>query len=452
MSLGDVAQAVGGVLTGDDREILGVSTDSRTIHSGELFVALHGPSFNGHRFVDDALSTGAAGVIVDEPVATILATVRVPDTKVALGRLALHWRSKFDIPVIGVTGSNGKTTVKEMLGAILGVDRVGLITEGNLNNEIGVPLTLLRLRDKHRFAVIEMGMNHAGEIDYLSRMARPAVAVITNAAPAHLDGLGNVEAVAKTKAEIFAGLGSAGIAVINGDDRFAPLWRAQAGTPYCIQFGLGDDADVTGEYTLGPRQTELSISTETGTVAVRLPLPGAHNVMNALAATAAVLPLGIGLEQVRAGLESMPPIPGRLQLRRGLHGATIYDDTYNANPESVRVAIDVLAKVRGQRLLVLGDMAELGEAEIKWHRNAGRYAEQRGIEQLFALGPLSEAAVDAFGRRARHFGDVESLVRALRDELNDRTTVLVKGSRCMGMEIVVAGVVAPDDETGGGLH
>lgn len=445
MRLHEVATAVDGRLVGSDIMIEGVSTDTRAMHSGDLFIALRGPHFNGHRFIEEAKRHHAAGVLIDEPVETGVNAVRVEDTKTALGELAAHWRAKFDIPVIGVTGSNGKTTVKQMIGTILNTKGDTLITAGNLNNEIGVPLTLLRLRDTHRYAVIEMGTNHVGEIDYLSRMTRPTIAVITNAAAAHLEGLGDIDTVAEAKGEIFNGLDDAGVAVINADDAYAPFWRRLTAPRRCLQFALHNEADVTAEYELGAETSRLRMRTFAGDIDVILPLPGAHNVANALAATCAVLAAGVGLAPIRDGLAAMAPVTGRLQRLAGIRGAIVYDDTYNANPASARVAIDFLSQTRGKKLLVLGDMAELGAKQAALHRDIGDYAREHDIDKLFALGPLTAETVAAFGSRGTHFEDHEALIHALRDELCEGATVLVKGSRCMHMERVISQIMQQAD-------
>lgn len=453
MRLREVAKAVDGSLVGSDIMIEGVSTDTRALRSGDLFVALRGPHFDGHRFIEEAGRNQAAGILVDEPVETNLNTVRVADTKAALGELAAHWRAKFHIPVIGVTGSNGKTTVKQMIGAILNANGNALITAGNLNNEIGVPLTLLCLRETHRYAVVEMGTNHVGEIDYLSRLTRPTIAVITNAAAAHLEGLGDIATVAEAKGEIFNGLNDDGIAVINADDAYAPFWRQRAAPRRCLHFALHHGADVTAEYELGDETSRLRVRTFAGDSDVLLRLPGLHNVANALAATCTVLAAGVGLEQVQHGLATMVPVPGRLQRRKGIRGAIVYDDTYNANPASARVAIDFLSQTTGKKLLVLGDMAELGEQQAALHRDIGDYARDHDIDRLFALGPLSAETVQAFGSRGTHFEDQDALIHAIRDELDEGITVLVKGSRCMHMERVISQIMQQNDIVSrGGVH
>ena len=453
MRLNEVAKAVNGKLVGEDVVITGVSTDTRALQKGDLFVALRGPHFDGHQFLNEALLSKAVGALIDQSTETDLSTVHVLDAKKALGQLAAHWRAKFDIPVIGVTGSNGKTTVKEMIGAILSVKSETLVTVENLNNEIGVPLTLLRLRDAHRYAVIEMGTNHIGEIRHLSRITHPTVALITNAAPAHLEGLRNMEIVAEAKAEIFDGLDDNGVAVINADDPFASFWRQRAAPRRCLSFALHHDADVTAEYTLEANAVRLQVCTAQGDVDVLLSLPGMHNVANALAAICAVLAVGVDLEQVKNGLETITPIAGRLQKRRGTRGATVYDDTYNANPASIRVAIDVLSPNTGPKLLVLGDMAELGEQQLALHHEIGLYARECGIDAIYALGPLSEETVRAFGKGAVHFKTRGALIKRLSDELSKDTTVLVKGSRFMHMEGIVSAVVEEnDDPSGGSIH
>jgi UDP-N-acetylmuramoyl-tripeptide--D-alanyl-D-alanine ligase len=304
---------------------------------------------------------------------------------------------------------------------------------------------LLRLRDTHRYAVVEMGTNHVGEIDNLSRMTRPTIAVITNAAAAHLEGLGNIETVAEAKGEIFNGLDDAGIAVINADDAYAPLWRRRAAPRRCLHFAVHHKADVTAEYVLGDETSRLRMRTFAGDIDVTLPLPGLHNVANALAATCAVLAAGIELARVKDGLATMTPVAGRLQRRKGIRGAIVYDDTYNANPDSARAAIDFLSQTTGKKLLVLGDMAELGEQQATLHRDIGDYAREHDVDRLFALGPLSVETVQTFGSRGTHFTDQQALIHALRDELGEGTTVLVKGSRCMHMEKVISQILPPND-------
>jgi len=447
MTLAAAARVLDGTLRGSDAEFGGVSTDTRQIARGDLFVALVGPRFDGHAFLDEAASRGAIGALVARAVEAPLATVQVDDTRLALGRLAAWWRQQFPVPVIAVTGSNGKTTVKNMIAAIMMEGGSGLATQGNLNNDIGVPLTLLRLKAGDRHAVIEMGMNHPGEIDYLTRLARPTIALINNAAPAHLAGLGSVEAVARAKGEIYAGLAEDGIAIVNADDAFADLWRRLAAPHRVIAFGLDQPADVSAEYQLDTAGSTIHLRTPQGRITMRLSLLGRHNVMNALAASSAALAAGARLQDIQAGLEKLKSVSGRLEVKHGVNGARVLDDTYNANPGSLAAGVEVLKSASGERLLVLGDMGELGEAAAEIHRRVGQLAKSLGIEQLYAVGELTKEAVQAFGPGARHFDSQEALIDSLRQCMHGDMTILVKGSRLMKMERVVAGIV-PDGNGG----
>lgn len=459
LTLSELAAAVGGRCRGADRRFCGVSTDTRTLRAGDLFIALRGPRFDAHDFLEEARTGGAVGALIDRPVDTELPAVCVDDTRAALGRLAAHWRGRFDIPVIGVTGSNGKTTVKEMLGAILAQRGAALVTQGNLNNDIGVPLTLLGLGRGHRHAVIEMGAGRPGDIDRLSRIAHPAVAVITNAAPAHLAGFGDVTGVARAKGEIFNGLDEDGTAVINIDDPHAGLWRALAGRRRIITFGLGRHAEVRASALRvnEPPGCAFTLHTPAGDAEVRLGLAGRHNVMNALAAAAAAGAVGMTLAEIVRGLESVQPVPHRLQLRRGIGGARLIDDTYNANPASVSAALEVLAAATGLKLLVLGDMGELGDGARALHEQIGRQARDAGIDRLYALGELARSAATAFGEGARHFSASGALSDALRAELAGAVpgappvTVLVKGSRSMRMEQVADALASGDGAADGAI-
>jgi len=346
--------------------------------------------------------------------------------------------------VIAVTGSNGKTTVKEMIGAILGETGPGCVTRGNLNNDIGVPLTLTRLRAEHRYAVIEMGMNHAGEIDYLSRLTRPTIALINNAGEAHLAGVGTIGDVARAKGEIFNGLAANGTAVLNTDDAYFLLWKGLAGSRRCLTFGLNHPADVSAEYRHTDTGSDIHLKTTThGDIDMRVPLFGLHNVMNTLAATGAAIAAGASLEHVKSGLEKLKTVSGRLEVKRGISGARIIDDTYNANPASVAAGLQVLREFSGERVLVLGDMGELGPAAADIHFRVGELAHRIGVQRLFAIGELSRIAVGAFGKGARHFETHAALTEALQDCLHAEMTVLVKGSRVMRMERIVAGITKP---------
>jgi UDP-N-acetylmuramoyl-tripeptide--D-alanyl-D-alanine ligase len=450
MDLFEAAQATGGTASVGGHGFVGVATDSRSIAAGQLFVALRGEKFDGHDFVRDVLGRGAAAAMVDsawsEAHSDGLPLLRVDDTRLALGRLAGHWRNQFAIPLIGITGSNGKTTVKEMCAAImreherrdeLDAAETVLATIGNLNNDIGLPQMLLKLHAGHRAAVIEMGMNHPGEISYLTRLARPTVALVNNAHRAHLEGLGTLLDVARTKGEIFEGLDDDGIAVVNADDPQADIWRRLAAGKVTTTFALGVAADVTAVAKLRAFVSEIALHAPQGKVEFELPVAGLHNVHNALAAAAATLAVGVSLGTVAEALSRYQGIKGRLMRRRGLKGSLLIDDTYNANPDSMRAAIDVLAAVPGRRIFVMGDMGEAGEAAGQCHDEIGGYAKSRGIERLLALGELSAAAAYNFGPGASHFRELDDLLGALQRELDRDVTVLVKGSRFMRMERVV---------------
>ncbi|MDR1463087.1 MAG: UDP-N-acetylmuramoyl-tripeptide--D-alanyl-D-alanine ligase [Azoarcus sp.] len=431
-----------------------VGTDSRAVTPGQLFVALRGERFDGHDFAEAALASGAAAAMVDarwaaEHPQNEAALLIVDDTRLALGALAAGWRARFRIPLIGVTGSNGKTTVKEMIAAILrawaGRDDAVLATHGNFNNDIGLPLTLLGLRAGHKAAVIEMGMNHPGEIAYLTGLARPTVALVNNVQRAHLEGLGTLAEVAREKGHIYDGLGDEGIAIVNADDPYiAELLLALEGHKW-ISFGLGirRQAEVKGSYTPHGLGAKLHIETlDWGETDCNLRVPGEHNVLNALAATAACLAAGAPLAAVTAGLGDYEGTRGRLQRRTGPKGALILDDSYNANPDSVRAAIDVLAAMPGQTFLVLGDMGEVGETSAQAHDEIGGYAKSKGIGGLYTLGAMSAVAVRNFGEGGRHFGSPDALAAALAPRLDADTTVLVKGSRFMRMERVANALAA----------
>ncbi|MDZ4201066.1 MAG: UDP-N-acetylmuramoyl-tripeptide--D-alanyl-D-alanine ligase [Gallionella sp.] len=452
MLLSQAEKILDGRMVGRDVRFSAVSTDSRKIVAGDLFIALRGDNFDGYEFAANAAKDGAVAVLVNadsyEANPAILdfqtSVLVVKDTRLALGQLAAYWRSRFDIPLVAITGSNGKTTVKEMLAGILraaaGAEEAVLATKGNLNNDIGMPLTLLQLNDKHRYAVIEMGMNHPGEIDYLTQIACPDVALVNNASGAHLEGLGSVEAVARAKGEIFNGLAYDGsTAIINADDEHAPLWHALAGTRTLLEFALDQSADINGQWQ--PQQDggiQLSVQTPRGTLIAELQVPGEHNARNALAATAAAFALDVPLERIVEGLQGFSGVAGRLQRKAARRGALLIDDTYNANPASMRAAVAVLEQAAGKRILVLGDMGELGEGAAAFHAEIGRDAKRAGIEKLYALGELSRNTASEFGSGAQHFERIEDLLAQLDNELDASTTLLVKGSRFMKMERVVA--------------
>jgi UDP-N-acetylmuramoyl-tripeptide--D-alanyl-D-alanine ligase len=444
MQLAKAAKVLDAEQAGADVRFSAVSTDTRSIARGDLFVALRGEKFDGAKFVAQAVQAGAVAAVVnaDSRIGNAPCPVLyVADTRLALGQLAAYWRRQFDIPLVAITGSNGKTTVKEMLAAILREAAVGeagvLATRGNFNNDIGMPLTLLRMDAGHRYAVIEMGMNHPGEIDYLTRLAQPDVALINNATGAHLQGLGSVEGVARAKGEIFAGLKRDGIAVINADDAHAGLWRTLAAGHSVLDFALEHAAAVQGSWKAQGYGGQLQARTPAGELRVLLQVPGEHNARNALAAATAALALQVPLTTIVKGLEGFGGVAGRLQRKQALHGATLIDDTYNANPASMRAALEVLAQAQGKRIFVLGDMGELGEGAAQFHREIGIAARELGIEQVLALGALSAGAVEEFGAGAKHFGTAEELCTQLDKEMDAQTTVLVKGSRFMKMERIV---------------
>lgn len=436
-SFSQVANWVNGRLLGNDGTFHGAGSDSRTIARGMLFIALRGPNHDGHDHVAAATACGAAVALVERELPVPIPQIIVADTHAALGHLGAVWRQYLGLPLVAITGSNGKTTTKEMIAAILSRAGTTLATRGNLNNDIGVPLTLMRLDDSYRYGVIEMGANHPGEIGYLVNITRPQVAVITNAGAAHLEGFGSIEGVARAKGEIYTGLAAEGIAVINADDAHAELWRTMAAHCRVVSFGIDNPADVSAQWQGDVHGSRLQLRTPAGKAEVKLPLPGRHNVLNALAATAAALAMGVGLDAVVAGLEELAPVGGRLQIRTGVNGATIIDDSYNANPVSLRAGIDVLAACKGRRYLALGDMGELGADTERLHAEAGTYARQAGIDGVYATGPLSSHAVKAFGERGYHFADQQQLIAALKPELDAGVTVLVKGSRSSRMERVV---------------
>lgn len=442
MTLSQAANVLGGEVRGRDVRFLDVCTDSRTLKSGDLFVALRGERYDGHDFVAKAAAAGAVAALVDRGhvQAGTLPVAAVDDTTAALATLAAHWRRQFSIPLIAVAGSNGKTTVKEMIAACLRAhygDEAVLATRGNLNNHIGLPLTLLTLRKAHRVGVVEVGMNHPGETAELAKIAAPTVAVINNAQREHQEFMRSVADVADEHASLVAALPADGIAVINADDVHAGVWRTAAGTRSVRDFGFDAKAAVSAACDLQAASSQLAIRTPEGSASLDLPLAGAHNARNALAAIAAATAAGASLESCVRALSGFSAVKGRLQIKKGRHGALLIDDTYNANPDSVRAAIDVLARAAGRKLLVLGDMGEVGDQGRDFHAEIGRYARERGIDALYAMGELAIHAVHAFGDGARHYAAIEALLVDAGAALQPQATILVKGSRFMQMERVV---------------
>ena len=435
--LSEIAALTGGQAHGADVEVRGMSHDSRLIEAGNLFIALPGERSDGHQFISAARSAGAAAALVTEPVDTDFPQVRVHDVLKAMGLIGAAWRARLDITVVGVTGSNGKTTVKEMIAAILSARAPTLATGGNYNNEIGLPLTLSRLDETHRYAVVEMGASRAGDIRYLAELARPDAGVVTNASAAHLEGFGSLEGVARTKGEMFQALPEHGVAAINADDRFAPLWRDMAAHCRSLGFGLGEHADVRAQVINGSAQLE----TPWGRAALRLNLPGRHNLVNALAALAITGQLEISLDEAVQALAGLKSLPGRLQIHQVGAGWRLIDDTYNANPASLYAGLQVLADMDGEGWLVLGDMAELGPDSEKLHAEMGHSAADLGIRRLFTVGNISRASSSAFGNGARHFETHDALYEALSKALHPGVNCLIKGSRSMAMEQIVQALI-----------
>jgi UDP-N-acetylmuramoyl-tripeptide--D-alanyl-D-alanine ligase len=437
----------GSMLVGDAAtEIARVHSDTRTLQPGDLFVALKGERFDGHDLLPEAKAKGAVAAIAKHGLAEAgLAGLQVADTQAALEALARAWRSHHHLPLIAVTGSNGKTTVTQMVAAILRAwhGAGGFATEGNLNNHIGVPLTLLRLSQDdarwHRAGVVELGMNHVGEIAHLARIAQPTIALVNNAQREHQEFMASVEAVARENGAAIEALGPAGTAVFPADDAYAPLWRQMAGARPQLTFAFEGDADVTADAMWLDDHWALTLHTPAGAVSLSLRMAGAHNAKNALAAATCALAAGAPLDAIRRGLEAFEPVKGRSQLKsltRGGQAVALIDDSYNANPDSVRAAIDVLATMSAPRALLLGDMGEVGSRGPEFHTEVGAYAHERGIEHLWCAGVLCVHAAQAFGATARHFADAPAMVAAL-GTLPAVASVLVKGSRFMRMERVV---------------
>jgi UDP-N-acetylmuramoyl-tripeptide--D-alanyl-D-alanine ligase len=448
-TLQQFAAAAHGRLLGEDRSFNELAIDSRKLAAGDLFAALRGEHADGHDYVAAAAASGAAGAIVQRKLPLPLPQILVSDVVTAMADAARAARAQFKGPVIGVAGSNGKTTVKEMLSATL--SRLGpcLSTRGNLNNHLGVPMTLLRLDDSHRSAVIEMGANRRGDVEQLTQIARPGIGLITNAGAEHLEGFGSLEGAARAEGEMVATLPPAGTAVLNADDAYASLWRASTAAEV-VTFGLNQQADFRArELRLDTDDqgfaTRFRLHSPAGQVDVALRVAGRHNVLNALAAAAAAISAGASLRDVAAGLGSMRAVKGRLQFRHTRAGAWLIDDSYNANPSSTRAALEVLSELPGRRWLVLGDMAELGEFAHDSHREIGELARSLGVERLYAFGPLAALAAESYGAGAECFGDAAELSRRLEAAMTAEVRLLIKGSRVNRLERVVEALVAVGD-------
>ncbi len=446
MLLTEIAKAVDGSLSGEEKMISSVSIDTRTLQAGDLYIAIQGENFDGHDFVAKAEQAGAAAIMVAKPMATNTAQIIVADTRLALAELAGAWKQSLQLKTIAITGSNGKTTVKEMIAAILSVKAKVLYTQGNLNNDIGVPLTLLRLQEEDQYAVIEMGANHAGEIAYSSRYVKPDVAVINNIGAAHLEGFGSLQGVAQAKSEIFSDLGEQGIAILNRDDDFYDFCLKTVKQKQNCSFGLSEAADIrateiTVENSAEGFYTSFVLSNGIEQQEIKLALAGQHNVLNALAAAACCISLGISLPQIKQGLEKMQAVTGRLQALTGKKGNLVIDDTYNANPSSVKAALDVLMQCQGEPWFVLGALAEIGDDSEKVHAELGELIQSMNVVRLLAIGSDTESAVDSFGKGAKFFSSQQQLIDYLEQVLTGDETVLVKGSRSQKMENIVASLV-----------
>ncbi|TQV64812.1 MAG: UDP-N-acetylmuramoyl-tripeptide--D-alanyl-D-alanine ligase [Halothiobacillaceae bacterium] len=465
MTLAQVAEAVQGKLHGPaGMSVRGLFTDTRKPVAGALFVALRGPRFDAHDFVGTAVAGGASAALVERRLDADIPQVVVEDARLALGKVAAAWRARWNGRLIGLTGSNGKTSTKEMLASILRLQGGTLATRGNLNNDIGVPLMLAELDASQSFAVIEMGANHPGEIATLTALAQPDVALITNTGRAHLEGFGGPEGVIRAKGEIYGGLREGGVALVSADDAGAACWQALNQDRAMLTFGMTRPADIQGRWQASAAGGRLRIMAPAGEVEIELRVAGEHNGRNALAAASAALALGIGLSVIKAGLEAFAGVPGRLQRKPGRNGSTLWDDSYNANPDSLRAGIQAVinavgspqgdtrrAEARdgfrrdqgGETWLVLGDMGELGPGSAGLHAESGRVARELGVARLFAVGGLAAHAVEAFGHGARHVDDIETLVAALRAELRPGIHILIKGSRSSRMERVTQALEEP---------
>nr|WP_231387672.1 UDP-N-acetylmuramoyl-tripeptide--D-alanyl-D-alanine ligase [Pseudomonas nitroreducens] len=449
MSLNEVAGALQGRVVGADVTFAAVSTDSRAIEPGQLFIALTGPRFDGHDYLADVAAKGAVAALVEREVAGApLSQLVVKDTRIALGQLGALNRAAFAGRVAAVTGSSGKTTVKEMLASILRTQGDVLATRGNLNNDLGAPLTLLQLAPEHQSAVIELGANRVGEIAYTVALTRPQVAIITNAGTAHVGEFGGQDKIVLAKGEILEGLAADGVAILNRDDKAFDTWQARADGRRVSSFGLHDvradfhASDVKRDARGCPGFT---LQGPAGEAAVQLNLLGEHNVTNALAAAAAAHALGVPLVGIVSGLHNLQPVKGRAVAQLATNGMRVIDDSYNANPASICAAIDILAGFSGRTVLVLGDMGELGAWAESSHREVGTYAIGK-VAALYAVGPLMSHAVQAFGSAGRHFADQASLIQALAEEAST-TTILIKGSRSAAMDKVVAALCGSSEES-----
>ena len=449
MRLTEIALWTRGHLHGADAEVAGVGIDTRKLKTGDLFVAIQGEHVDGHDFLAQAAAAGAVGALVERKVDAPIPQVVVNDTPLALGDLASAVRAQSNVRVVGITGSNGKTTVKTLTASILSRHGRTHVNAGNFNNELGLPLTLLAMPQDSQYAVLEMGAGKPGDIAYLAAIARPDIGLVNTIAPAHLERMGSVEGVAETKGALYQALPADGVAVINTDDAFAKFFEGLATGRRQLRFALDHKADVGADIVEQRVDgSRFVLSTPVGDAEVDLPLAGRHNIANALAAASIALALEVPLDTIVEGLEQVPGVAGRLKLERMAGGWTLIDDSYNANPGSVGAAIDTLALAEGERGLVRGGLAELGPGGKDLHAGIGRRAQERGIDRLFAVGPLGAATVAAFGANGEHHADKAALVASLKRHLHGGVTCLVKGSRSAGMEQVVAALRNDKPEEG----
>lgn len=443
LKLSEAAKWMDAKLLGEDQVFQGVSTDTRSLTPGDLFVAIPGERVDGHDLIEEAAAKGAKAALISRPVKASIPLLQVSNTVLALGLLAKHYRQGFAIPFAAVTGSCGKTTVKEMVASIVSVPGASLASQGNLNTEVGVPLTLLKLEPKHQFAVIEMGARKKGDIQYLMSLVDPDVVLINNAGSAHIEIFGSERGIAEAKGEIYSSLKSGGIAVINEDDPHAAYWKGLIKGQKILGFSSSKFADLRcQDLKLAQDHSEFELLTPKGSIPILLNVPGRHNVQNALAASTVAFALGLSLSDIALGLKRFSPVAGRLQLKQGLNGAKLLDDTYNANPVSVKAALAVLASYPGEKIFVMGDMLELGEEAPRLHQAMGEEALALGIQKLFGFGKLTLNAVQAFGPQAQHYPDKTALISELKSYLGPNAIILIKGSRGMRMEEVVQGVLA----------
>lgn len=448
MPLSTIALWTHGRQIGGDADVIGVTIDTRRVQPGDLFVALKGEHVDGHDFLADAAARGAVAALVTRQVDSELPQVLVDDASLALGDLASAARARQNVRVVGITGSNGKTTVKTLVASILSRHGRTHASAGNFNNELGLPLSLLAMPDDTQYAVFEMGAGKPGDIEYLAAIARPDIGLVTLIAPAHLARMGSIEGVAETKGALYRSLPADGVAIINADDAFASFFGGLAGTRQVLRFGLDNPADI-GADIIEQRMdgSRFVLITPRGNAEVMLSLPGRHNIANALAATAVALALDVPLNTITEGLEQAAGVAGRLRREVTPGGWTLVDDSYNANPSSVAVAIDTLMLAEGERWLVLGDMAELGNDARELHAQIGALARERGVDRLFAVGPLGAATVEAFGAHGAHFDDKGALIDALITQIGAGVTCLIKGSRSAGMEQVATALARCETDT-----